>query len=70
MSKPTYIDLERMNRIKDAKIARMEQGRHKQDLREGRLTARITELEENLAAMEAANRRLQATILQLRGQVS
>ena len=70
MSKPTYIDLERMNRVKDAKITRMEQGRHKQDLREGRLTARITELEENLAAMEAANKRLQATILQSRGQVS
>ena len=68
--KPTYIDLERMVRAKDTKIARMEQGRHKQDLREGRLTARITELEENLAAMEAANKRLQATILQLGGQVS
>ena len=70
MSKPSYLDLEKMNRAKDAKITRMEQGRHKQDLREGRLTARITELEENLAAMEAANKRLQATILQLRGEVS
>ena len=68
--KPTYIDLERMNRAHVAKITRMEQGRHKQDLREGRLTARITELEESLAAMEAANKRLQATILSLRGQVS
>ena len=70
MSKPSYLDLEKMNRAMHAKITRMEQGRHKQDLREVRLTARITELEENLAAMEAANKRLQATILQLRGQVS
>ena len=68
--KPSYLDLEKMNRAMHAKITRMEQGRHKQDLREGRLTARITELEEIIAAMEAANKRLQATILQLRGQVS
>jgi hypothetical protein len=70
MTKPSYIDLEKMVRAMDTKITRMEKGRHKQDLREGRLTARITELEESLAAMEAANKRLQATILQLRGQVS
>lgn len=50
------------------KIARMEQGRHKQDIREGKLSARITELQQDIAALEAANERLVDELLQLRAE--
>lgn len=51
-----------------AKIARMEAGRHKQDIREGKLSARITELQQDIAALEAANERLVSELLQLRAE--
>lgn len=50
------------------KIARMEAGRHKQDIREGKLSARITELQQDIAALEAANERLVSELLQLRAE--
>ncbi|NBT33854.1 MAG: hypothetical protein EBT13_18650 [Rhodobacteraceae bacterium] len=61
--------IERMQATIDqqrAKIARMEAGRHKQDIREGKLSARIAELQQDVAALEAANDRLVNDLLKAR----
>jgi cell division protein FtsB len=49
-----------------AKIARMEAGRHKQDKRENAALGRIVQLEQDVAALEAANARLVEKIVELR----
>ena len=49
-----------------AKIARMEAGRHKQDKRENAALGRIAQLEQDVAALEAANARLVEETIALR----
>ena len=49
-----------------AKIARMEAGRHKQDKRENKALGRIVQLEQDVAALEAANARLVDETIALR----
>jgi len=49
-----------------AKIARMEAGRHKQDKRENTALGRIVQLEQDVAALEAANARLVDETIALR----
>lgn len=49
-----------------AKIARMEAGRHKQDKRENAALGRIAQLEQDVAALEAANARLVDETIALR----
>jgi cell division protein FtsB len=49
-----------------AKIARMEAGRHKQDKRENAALSRIVQLEQDVAALEAANARLVDETIALR----
>jgi len=49
-----------------AKIARMEAGRHRQDKRENKALGRIAQLEQDVAALEAANARLVEKIVELR----
>jgi len=50
-----------------AKIARMEQGKHKSDQRSDRQAARIAELEQHVADLERANARLVDELLEARG---
>lgn len=49
-----------------AKIARMEAGRHKQDKRENAARCKIVQLEQDVAALEAANARLVEETIALR----
>jgi hypothetical protein len=49
-----------------AKIARMEAGRHKQDKRENAALGRIAQLEQDVAALKAANARLVDETIALR----
>lgn len=49
-----------------AKITRMEAGRHKQDERENAALGRIAQLEQDVAALEAANARLVDETIALR----
>ena len=51
-----------------AKIARMEQGRHKQDKRENAALSKIVQLEQDVAALEAANARLVEETIALRAE--
>lgn len=51
-----------------AKIARMEAGRHKQDKRENAAMGRIAQLEQDVAALEAANARLVEETIVLRAE--
>ena len=51
-----------------AKIARMEAGRHKQDKRENAARAKIVQLEQDVAALEAANARLVEETIALRAE--
>lgn len=61
--------IDRLNKRIDQqrqKIERMEKGKHSQDKRESRLAARVAELQQQVADLEAANDRLVSELLEAR----